>query len=50
MRHNQGSIIRVEDIKPALQNVLRRTVNDEYLKQVTQIFFSGLIYDVLVLH
>jgi hypothetical protein len=34
MKHNRHEIIRVEDIKPLVQNVLRRTFNDEHLKQV----------------
>ena len=34
MKHNRCEVIRVEDVKPLVQNVLRRTFNDEHLKQV----------------
>jgi hypothetical protein len=34
MKHNRHEMIRVCDVKPAAQNVLRKTFGDDYLKQV----------------
>ena len=43
MKHNRHEIIRVEDIKPLVQNVLRRTFTDEHLKQVGRLNFLLLL-------
>ena len=37
MKHNRLEIIRVNDVTLAVQNVLRKTFGDEYLKQVRKI-------------
>jgi hypothetical protein len=42
MKHNRHEVIRVEDVKPLVQNVLRRSFNDDHLKQVAASFLTAI--------
>jgi len=41
MKHNRQEVIRVENVKPAIEKVLRKTVTDGYLKQIRCVFPSA---------
>ena len=44
MKYNRREIIRVSDIKPAVQNILRTTFGDHYLRQIRCVFPKAYIY------
>ena len=44
MKYNRREIIRVTDIKPAVQNILRKAFGDNYLRQIRCVFPKAYIY------
>ena len=44
MKYNRKEVIRVADLKPSVQNIIRKTFDNNYLRQIRCVFPKAYIY------